>query len=290
MSEANIEPGAPSEGADDAGLQPEVEETQTPEGEEGEEGEGEGEPKSKRVDWEAQAHDKAGLAAKERSRRRAVERELIDTRARIEALEAKATGSQADELADLAKLLRDDDDEPITDLAHVKRIIKAFVARQAADQEAEAQQQKFIRTTRSVSDGMTAYEQDFAVDHPDYFKAAGFYREQRQAELEDMGYQGATLNRKLAQELYGLAGEAMTAGRDPAEVVYNMAKRRGFASGKDAANAKLQKLAAGSGSAQGPRAGKGADNGLSWNDVSKLSGAARDAAFAKLRKRELGRA
>jgi hypothetical protein len=81
----------------------------------------------------------------------------------------------------------------------------------------------------------------------------------------------------------------MTAGRDPAEVVYNMAKRRGFASGKDAATAKLQKLAAGSGSAAGPRGAKGADNGLSWNDVSKLKGAARDAAFAKLRQRELGR-
>lgn len=263
---------------------------ETPEGEGEDEGEGEGEDGEKRapaVDWEKQAHDKAGLAAKERSRRRAVERELIETNARIERLEARATPAAQDELNELVKALRDDDDEPITDLNQIKRVLKTFMARQAAEDEADAQRTATTKATRRVADGMTAFEADFASEHADYYKAASFYREQRVNELEELGYAGQRLNRKLAEELYGLADDVIASGRDPAEVVYNLAKRRGFASGKDAATAKLQKLQQGQVGAA-PRS-KGGDNGLSWGDVAKLKGAARDAAFAKLRAKELGR-
>lgn len=289
MSEARVEgseaPESPTPESDVEG-QP----AEKPEGEaDDEEGEGEGEEgeRQRPVDWEKQAHDKAGLAAKERSRRRAVERELIDTRARIERLEATLSKPQQDELNDLIKALRDDDDEPITDLNQIKRVLKTFMARQAAEEEAENQRNQTISATRNVADNMTAFESDFASDHPDYYKAAAYYREQRTNELEELGYVGYKLNRKLAEELYGLAGDVMGAGRDPAEVVYNLAKKRGFASGKDAATAKLQKLQAGQVGAS-PRS-KGADNGLSWGEVAKLKGAARDAAFKKLRDRELGR-
>jgi hypothetical protein len=290
MSEARIEA---SEAPDSPTPESEVEQrpVEAPEGEEDEgEGEGEGEdgePRQRPTDWEKQAHDKAGLAAKERSRRRAAERELIETRARIERLEQTLTKPQQDELNDLIKGLRDDDDEPITDLNQIKRVLKTFMARQAAEDEAENQRNQTLTVTRQVADGMTAFEADFAADHPDYYKAAAFYREHRENELEELGYVGVRLTRKLAEDLYGLAGDVMKAGRDPAEVVYNLAKKRGFASGKDAAIGKLQKLQAGQTGAA-PR-GRGADNGLSWGEVAKLKGAARDAAFAKLRARELGR-
>jgi hypothetical protein len=287
MSEA---PAAIPEGeGEEADLEQPLVEEDAPEGEEEGDGEEEGgERKARAVDWEKQAHDKAGLAAKERSRRRAVERQNAELIERLERVEARTAGSQADDIAELVAALRDDDDEPITDLAQIKRVLKTFIARQAEDDKAEGERQAYVKNARSVANGMEAAEADFAEDHPDYYKAATFYRQQRTQELEDLGYVGNRLSQKLATELFGLAGEVMKSGRDPAEVIYGMAKRRGFAAGKDAATAKLQKLQAAGATASGPR-GKGADNGLSWESVAKLSGAARDAAFAKLRKRELGR-
>jgi hypothetical protein len=264
---------------------------ETPEGDEGEE-EGEGEEGEERrapaTDWEKQAHDKAGLAAKERSRRRAAERTNAELLARIEQIEARTSPAQRDDIAELVSALRDDDDEPITDLNQIKKVLKTFIARQADEDRAAVEQQTFVKSTRAVADNMSAFEADFAEEHPDYFKAAAFYRDQRQAELEDLGFVGQRLNQRLAQELFGLAGDVMRGGRDPAEAVYNMAKRRGFQAGKQAANEKLSKLQRAGATASAPR-GKGADNGLTWGEVAKLKGSARDAAFAKLRNRELGK-
>lgn len=288
MSEAYLE----TPESDDAPAEPlEGEEVDqgAEEGEGEEEGEEDGEgQQARRVDWEKRAHDKAGQAAKERSRRRAVERELVETRARIERLEAAQKGGQGDDLAELVAALRDDDDEPITDINQIKKVLKTFIERQQAETQAQGQQAETMRQIRTISTDMDGYEQDFASEHPDYFDAAAYYRAHRVAELEDLGFSGDRLMQKLAVEFFNFANDAMAGGRDPAEAVYALAKRRGFQSGKAAATKKLQKLQQANGSAPAPR-GRGADNGLSWTDVAKLKGAARDKAFAQLRARELGK-
>jgi hypothetical protein len=216
-----------------------------------------------------------------------VERQNAELISRIEALEVRGQPT-GDDLNSLVASLRDDDDEPITDINQIKRVLKTFIARQDAEAKAETERQTYAKQTRNITDGMSAFEQDFADEHPDYYKAAAFYRSERTAELEDLGYVGARLTQKLAEDLFGLTLDVMRGGRDPAEVVYGLAKKRGFASGRDAANAKLQKLQQAGSSASTPR-GRGVDNGLSWTEVAKLKGEARDKAFAKLRARELGK-
>lgn len=273
----------------DEGAEHEEGEEELESEDDGDESDSEEEPLSARLKRaEKTAHDKTGLAASERSRRRAAERQVTELNARIERIEAKTTEKQKDDVSELIAALRDEDDEPITDIATIKKVLKAFMARQQADEQADGQRESQVRTIRAVGAQMETFERDFAEDHPDYFKAATFYRATRAGELEDLGYTGNRLMKKLANELFGFTQEAIQGGRDPAEVVYNLAKKRGFASGKDAATAKLQKLQKASGTAASPRS-KGADNGLSWGDVAKLKGDARDKAFAKLRARELGK-
>jgi hypothetical protein len=53
----------------------------------------------------------------------------------------------------------------------------------------------------------------------------------------------ASCKRRSAQDLIGVVQRALQAGRDPAETVYNLAKKRGFASGTRQAEDKLQKIA-----------------------------------------------
>ena len=261
-----------------------------PETEEGED-ESEGEAGRKPVDWEKQAHDKAGLAAKERSRRRAVERQFSDLQSRFENLETKVSGGERDELTELIASLRDDDDEPITDLAQIKRVLKTFMAQQAADAKQSGQHQARVKQTNVLLTTMDAYEKDYVAEQPDYYKAAEYVREARRGELEDLGYVGRKLEEKLADELFGMTRDLIAAGQDPAERVYALAKKRGFKSGAKAVDDKMRKIAGAQSAQAGTAArGKGSDNGLTWEAVAKLKGAAREAAWTKLRNRELGKA
>jgi hypothetical protein len=265
-----------------------AEESQTETGGEGQSSE-EGEGRARSVDWEKQARDKAGLAANERVKRRAAERELGDLKRQVDELSARVTGSDRDELLEMVAGLRDDDDEPITDINRVKAIIKTFITREQKTAEAQTAEQKRSAYVNNLTRQMDSAEKDFAVEHPDYPEAAVWYAKERQAEFEALGYHGAALKSRMANELYGMTDRLLQEGRDPAEAIYALAKRRGFKAGMQHQDEELQKIqkaataSAGSRGAARPEAGR-----LTYESVNKLSGAAFDTAYAKLRKQELG--
>lgn len=256
-----------------------------------EDSEGEGEedekPAPKPVDWEKRAHSHAGQAARERSRRQASERRAQELETRLEALE-KQSGGDGDDLLNIIGHLRDDDEDPIGDIAAVKLALKLYRQRELGSVEETRAQQKANREVNALKDAMTDSETDFAVDHPDYRDAAAFYRKARSEELAEMGYSGEALMAKLSQDLFGMVRTAFTGGHDPAERVYNLAVKRGFRAGKSAADRKLDAFDRAGQSGVRPQA-RPASGVLSWGDVSKLDGAARDKAFAKLREREKAR-
>lgn len=248
-----------------------------------------GEPKeAKAVDWEKRAHDKEGALAKERSRRRELERRHREVEARLAAVESRAAPgeNQEDAIEKLAAALRDDDDDPITDLASLKGIIKTFIAQQRQDREGEQQVTQQQRAIHTLVSTMEEYEADFSSEHADYHKAAGHYKQARREEFEEQGYSGAALQRILAQDLLGLAQRAIEGGRDPAEVVYGLAKKRGFAAGADDKNDKLKKIAEAAEAGRGAGNGKANGGGLTMGAVAGLKGAAFDAAFDKLKAQE----
>ena len=270
--------------AEDEGDEHEDAELEAAETEEGEEEEPSEETEKPKRDWEKVAHDKEGALAKERSRRRALEREVREIRA---ALESKPKAADDDDaLVKLIETLRDDDDDPISDLAGVKAALKTFIAQQKAEREQEGQVTQQQRAIQTLVSTVEEYEADFTADHPDYPKAAAHYKQARREELEEMGYAGEALQRELATDLLGLARRAIDGGRDPAEVVYGLAKKRGFAAGKEQADAKLRTIAE---AAKGGRTPSGAKPGagrVTYEMVAKAKGADRDAMWAKLREQE----
>ena len=291
MSEPHEEAGHEAEETE---TEP-VEEVQGGEDEGGEEeeadGEGEDPPKARKPsdDWEKKAHNQAGRAARERSRRVAAEKRASDLESRLEALE-KGGGSAADrdDLLDLIASLPDTEDDPLADIAGVKKALKLFRQRQVAEAGQTAEQRQIEKQVTALRDAMVEAEDDFKADHPDYTDAANFYRKARVDELTDAGYSGRNLDRKLADDLFGVVRMAIEAGLDPAERVYALAKRRGFKTGGKAADAKLDTLRKGAETGIRPT-GRPSAGVLSWTDVAKLDGAARDKAFAKLRERETAR-
>jgi hypothetical protein len=259
--------------------------------EDGREPEGEGDedesPRPKPVDWEKKAHSHAGQAARERSKRQAAERRNVELEQRLERLE-KVAGAGGDELLDLIGLLPDEDTDPVGDIAALKRALKLYRAREMGSADDQRAQQRVHRQIETIRETMADAEADFATDHPDYHEAAKFYREARAEELSDLGYAGNELMAKLANELFGLVQTSFNAGLDPAERVYKLAAKRGFKANGKAVNAKLDALQRASESGVRPQS-RPAAGVLSWGDVAKLDGAARDKAWAALRKREMGR-
>jgi len=276
----------------DEGDESEVEETEgQDEGQEDGDGEGQedGEGRKPATDWEKRAHNHAGQAAREKSRRRAAEARNEELQTRLDALERRIGGQPGeDELLALIGQIPDTMDDPVGDLARIKQALKLYGQREADQGQRNQQQAFFDREVGKLRTAMGDAEADFAVDHPDYFEAAKFYRDARAEELRDAGYSGRFLDQKLADDLFGLVKMAQDSGQDPAERVYALAARRGFKTGAKKTNANLDKLENAAGTGVRPVA-RQAGGTLSWGDVAKLDGAARDKAWAKLREREKGR-
>jgi hypothetical protein len=247
-------------------------------------------PKKPPEDWEKRAHNHAGQAAKEKSRRRAAERRNQELEQRIARLEGSGAGGRLtdDDLTAAIDALRDDDDDPITDIQAMKRALRAERDRRVAEHQQTQEQQRVERIVEGLRASMIESEEDFALDHPDYHDAARYFRQSYTEDLEEAGYSGAALQRKLSDDLFGIVHVATQNGLDPAERVYNLARKRGFKPGMKAADRKLDTIQRASESGAAPR-GKAPGGALSWGDVAKLDGAARDKAFAKLRERERGR-
>lgn len=272
---------------------PEAEESDIPENydepeadapeEEGEEGaEASAQPAK---DWRKIAEDKQGQAAKERSKRRAAEQRAAELADRISKLEAAANG-KSDPLQSLVQQLRDDDEDPIGDLTSVKALAKRLIEEREEEVQRAAQTANQQRYITSLNEAMNDAETDFRAENPDYDDAAKHLREALSEEFQDEGYTGSQLQQKLAETLYGIVGNALKAGNDPAAVVYRRAKRYGFTSSEvDAAQKKLQTLAKTSRAAGAVPSG-GAKGQLSPQSVANLKGADFDKAFAKLREQQ----
>lgn len=71
-------------------------------------------------------------------------------------------------------------------------------------------------------------ENEFKAKTSDYDDASKFIIESRRGELEDMGYQPAQIKQMIDGERLTIALQSKQNGSNPAEVVYKLAKRRGY--------------------------------------------------------------
>lgn len=74
-----------------------------------------------------------------------------------------------------------------------------------------------------------AMEREFAAANPDYDKASAHLFDMRRQELMAAGWSDpAEIHTMMVNEATGLAARALQQGRNPAEVVYQLAKLRGY--------------------------------------------------------------
>ncbi|MBL8773886.1 MAG: hypothetical protein JNK30_21040 [Phenylobacterium sp.] len=169
-------------------------------------------------------------------------RQRRELQARLEALErGERPGIERQQPQDRREPEEIDPDvDPMGALKQMRAKIAAYEAaeRQESLSQAErnAQEQRFQRVEAAFQE----HETDFREDHPDYDEAAKHYAVARAQELMTFGLQPAQIQPMLREEFVTLASTAIRAGKNPAAVVYEMAKGRGYgkAAAKDGAEVK----------------------------------------------------
>ena len=216
---------------------------------------------------------------------KAERRERQALQAKIEALEQRATAPR-EPVSNPWEGIPDPNADPIGALEHIKRIADAQAEQQRQEQSRSAQEAAMLRQVQTIADAMRDAEEDFRDDNPDYDDAVGFLRDQVMAELIDNGFSKSEALEKMNRDFLGLVPTALKAGKNPAEVAYKMAQKRGF-KGLDKAAAKIETIRQGQSAARSLSAGgQQAAKPLSVTNVANLKGAAFDAAFDKLRQQE----
>lgn len=232
------------------------------------------------------AADKSRMAHAERRQRQEAEAKAARLEERLAALERGGGASQDIDFSKIPSAV----DDPIGNLEALRAVAEKMSRDQQEQQrqtQAETQQQ---RQFQQINTRMQEYEADFSAIQPDYNQAAEFFRKSRTADYEEQGYSGDELNRALTQEFVGLVARTMQSGKDPAEVVYNLAKNRGYSAKVrtevvDKQPDKLQTIARGQQASRSlsQMGGKQGGATLTLESVSKLDGADFDKAYAKLR-------
>lgn len=82
-----------------------------------------------------------------------------------------------------------------------------------------------------------ASEQEFRISTPDYDRAVQHLVERRSAELAAVGYSPAQRTQMIQQEAFFTAAQAVQTGRNPAAVIYEIARMRGYQNSPPAAPA-----------------------------------------------------
>ena len=174
--------------------------------------------------------------------------------------------------------------DPIGALEYLSKRIQADEAAKAQTAQTTQAQQAEQKRIQAVAQRMNDFEADFKEDHPDYDAAAELLKTSRIEELKEAGFGGADLNRALAQDMFVIVQRAMAAGKDPAEVVYNLAKKRGH--GVDKGATKLQTIAKGQQASRSLGTGGRPSGHLPVDQGTKLKGAAFDKWFEQEARRQ----
>jgi hypothetical protein len=155
-------------------------------------------------------------------------------------------------------------------------------------QQAQAQQQE-TQIRGQIYQYMQEAESVAQQEFPDYTDAAKFVVQQRGAELQALGYQAQQIQDMVKDEYEGLAYQAMQAGQNPAYLVYQQAKARGFTGAAPKPEQSQQQLDAMKRGMQTPRTQRGTGGArkggaITEEQLMSASGAEFDKLWAQFEK------
>lgn len=205
--------GLPDGGQADTGTTTEKTEQQT-----GAEktGEGEGGDKVEKMVSLSALHEERSRRRDEQKRSRDLETQLAELRGRfqvIERLNAPQQPAEPDPETDFFGAIRHQGET-------IAEMNKRLNQQEEARKQAESQQ--------DLMQNYTAAANQFEQQTPDFRAAYGHLLTSRVAELSALGYSEQAIRKTLRDEEMAIAQTAFQNGRNPGEVIYDLAKHRGY--------------------------------------------------------------
>lgn len=140
--------------------------------------------------------------------------------------------------------------------------------------EQTAQQNQQAQIEARVSNSLTASEAEFSKEHPDYSEATSHFLAVMGKNMELLGVNPAQRNAAMRQEVLRLTATALQAGREPAELIYELAKNSGYTGKKTPTvkvEDKLETIENGQKASQSLGSGSRADAGkLTLDSLAKM--------------------
>lgn len=213
--------------------------------------------------------------SEERRARRELER-------RLDALERGGSGGERRQERQQQEEDIDPETDPMGALRQLRAEVAAYKRAEALENESQAQRDERERSYRRIEADLQDHEAEFREEHPDYGDAAQHYAAARARELLSFGLTPEQVQPMLREEFMNLTSTAIAARKNPAAVVYELAKGRGFGQKGAVADPKDPKPGKGSGKladiARGARsasplqrAGGGGGKGLDASTVSGIN-------------------
>lgn len=119
--------------------------------------------------------------------------------------------------------------DPLGALMQQQRKIQAQIAAMKEEQTAERQQTHQLTQQEKMMQIVTARVADFEKAHPDYPEAYKHVMTTRTEEYRIRGMSEQEIEKALGDEANQIVVRAMQSGKNPAEVVYTLAKKYGYA-------------------------------------------------------------
>lgn len=167
----------------------------------------------------------AALHEEREARKAADKRSTEATEARIRAEERMNLLIQASQPKPVEKQSMPDPDKDA--LGALKYATQQLTDLQQQNERFTQQQQQ--QEVSRIAQQAAYQEQQFTAITPDYQDASGFLLNSRARELEAFGASPQQIQQQIEMEKFQLAQQALQSGRNPAEMVYTMAKLRGYA-------------------------------------------------------------
>jgi len=177
------------------------------------------------------------------------------------------------------------DNDPLGYMKNKIDGMEQMTAQQQAQYQQAMQQQQAIA---NLNNWAGTQVNEFATKHEDYGDALNFVMEKRAEQLrffnEQMGV-NTPIEQILQQESFNLIAQAAQMGKNPAEIVYNMAKSQGYKKPETEAKSKLDTINKGQAASQS-LAGTTSNPDVKPNvsDISGMSDEEFDAYWARYEK------
>lgn len=154
--------------------------------------------------------------------------------------------------------------DPIGNMMYKMDVLQKQLSTLTQQQSQTATVQQQEQFMQSFQRQVVAMKDQFAAQHADYDAAVTHLRNARIADLRMFGLTDQQIAQQINSEEWSIAVSAVQSGRNPAEVIYDMSKRHGYA-GQPAAT---------------PGAPPAPKQGASLEAIQRAQAAARDPAAA----------